>query len=141
MNTFLVIHAAATWGLVGLIWIIQVVHYPLLKNVGEAGFVTYHMRHMGLITLVVGPLMLMEVGTAIALLLLGERSLLFGVSLIPLAVIWASTAFVQVPLHQKLTHGFDPITIDRLVSTNLWRTFGWSVRGICIALILISSDR
>ncbi len=50
MIPVLVIHAAITWALVGLIWTIQVVHYPLLKNVGQAEFVAYHDRHMSLIT-------------------------------------------------------------------------------------------
>lgn len=137
MNSCLVIHAAATWCLVGLIWVIQVVHYPLLKNVGSEGFVTYHERHMALITWVVGPLMLAEVGTAGLLILLGERSLLFGISLVPLAAVWASTVFLQVPLHRKLTQGYDAVTIDRLISTNGWRTLAWTLRGGCLAMLLI----
>ena len=49
------VHAAATWFLVGLIWIIQVVHYPLFARVGEDGFVAYEAAHTRLISLVVGP--------------------------------------------------------------------------------------
>jgi hypothetical protein len=141
MNTWLVIHAASTWCLVGLIWLIQVVHYPLLKNVGHASFVTYHERHMALITWVVGPLMLAEVGSAGWLLLLGERSWLFGISLGALALIWISTVFVQIPLHQKLTRGYDAAVIDQLVSTNGWRTLAWTARGLCLAVLLIQKLR
>lgn len=137
MNTLLVVHLAITWALVGLIWTIQVVHYPLLKNVGHQGFVAYHDRHMTLITWVVGPLMLTEVGSAGLLLFLGERSWLFGISLGALALVWISTVFCQVPLHQKLVHGGDPATLDRLVRTNGWRTLGWTLRGLCLAMILI----
>jgi hypothetical protein len=137
MNTCFVIHAAATWGLVGLIWVIQIVHYPLLKDVGRSEFISYHERHMALITWVVGPLMLVEIGSAGLLLLLGERSLGFVVSLIPLAVVWASTGLLQIPLHQKLTQGYDIATLDRLVSTNIWRTFAWTLRGLCLAMQLI----
>lgn len=137
MITWFVIHAAATWCLVGLIWMIQVVHYPLLKDVGHESFVAYHGRHMALITWLVGPLMLAEAGSAGILILLGERSLLFGISLVPLALVWASTMFLQIPLHQRLTHGSNAATIDRLVSTNGWRTLGWTVRGLCLAILLI----
>lgn len=137
MITVLVIHAAITWVLVGLIWTIQVVHYPLLKNVGQAEFVAYHDRHMSLITWIVGPLMLAEVSSAGLLLYLGERSLIFGISLAALALIWASTAFSQIPLHHKLMHGYDTTTIGRLVRTNLWRTLGWTVRSLSLGTLLI----
>jgi hypothetical protein len=141
MITWLVIHSAITWSLVGLIWLVQVVHYPLLKNVGQEGFVAYHERHMALITWVVAPLMLAEVGSAGLLLLLGERSWLFGISLGALALVWASTVLIQIPLHEKLTRGYDASTIDRLVSTNIWRTIGWTLRGLCLAMLLIQRLR
>lgn len=137
MITWLVIHTALTWALVGLIWTIQVVHYPLLKNVGPQEFTAYHARHMELITWVVGPLMMAEVGSAGLLLYLGEQSLLFWISLGALALVWASTAFSQIPLHQKLTHGYDAASIDRLVRTNRWRTLGWTLRGLCLVILLI----
>ncbi|MBC8127351.1 MAG: hypothetical protein H8M99_09455 [Gloeobacteraceae cyanobacterium ES-bin-144] len=137
MMIWLVIHAAATWCLVGLIWIIQIVHYPLLKNVGQSEFIAFHERHMALISCVVGPLMLVEISSAGSLLLLGERSFLFGISLAALALVWASTTLLQIPLHRKLTHGYNAVTIDRLVSTNRWRTLGWTIRGLCLALMLV----
>ena len=92
---------------------------------------------MALITWVVGPLMLAEVGSAGLLILLGERSLLFGISLAALGLVWASTVLLQIPLHRKLTYGCNQATIDRLVWTNGWRTLGWTVRGLCLAMLLI----
>jgi hypothetical protein len=137
MITLLIIHLAVTWALVGLIWTIQVVHYPLLKNVGQEEFIAYHDRHMSLIIWLVGPLMLAEMGSAGLLLFFGERSLLFGISLGALAVVWASTAFCQVPLHHQLTHSHDAATIDRLVRTNGWRTVSWTVRGLLLVGLVI----
>jgi hypothetical protein len=137
ITTFLIVHLAITWALVGLIWTIQVVHYPLMKDVGQEKFVAYHDRHMFLITWVVGPLMLLEVGTAVLLLFLGERSSLFGASLGGLVLVWASTVFCQVPLHHKLMHCYHSATIDKLVRTNGWRTFGWTLRGLCLLTLLI----
>lgn len=69
-HELLLLHVAITWALVGLIWTIQIVHYPLFEQVGEDSFVTYHARHMWLITWVAGPLMLAEVGIAALLLFL-----------------------------------------------------------------------
>ncbi len=141
MQLLFVIHCAVTWALVGLIWTIQVVHYPLLQAVGREGFVAYHARHMALITWVVGPLMLTELGTAVWLLYLGERSLLFATSLAALALNWGSTRFCQVPLHQALTQGYDRNALQRLVRSNIWRTTGWTVRGICLAVLMLQRLR
>jgi hypothetical protein len=106
MTTLLIIHAAITWALLGLMWTIQLEHYPLLKNVGHREFVFYHDRHMSLVSWLVGPLMMAEIGSAGLLFYLGERSLPFVISLGALGSVWASTAIGQIPLHQKLTRGY-----------------------------------
>ena len=52
-----------------------------------------------------------------------------------LAVIWVSTALVQMPLHRRLGRSFDAPTIDRLVASNWIRTVAWSLRApIALAL-------
>jgi len=132
----LLLHVAITWALVGLIWTIQMVHYPLFEQVGEDHFTTYHARHMWLITWLAGPLILAEAGTAALLLFLGERSPLFCLSLLPLPAIWAATIIHQVPLHDKLSNGFHLQTIHRLISTNWRRTLGWTLRAICLVAVL-----
>ena len=131
----LLVHAAATWFMTGLIWLVQVVHYPLLARVGAAGYREYQLAHQSLITLIVGPAMLIEL--AAALLLLFQRRdawTLAGVAL--LAVIWISTALFQIPLHNALSAGFDPAVHARLVHTNWIRTIAWTVRGV-LALYLL----
>jgi hypothetical protein len=135
-HELLLLHVAITWALTGLIWTIQIVHYPLFEQVGEDSFVTYHARHMWLITWVAGPLMLAEVGSAALLLFLGERSPLFCLSLVPLPAIWASTIIYQVRLHDKLTNGFHLDTIRRLTFTNWIRTLGWTLRAGCLLALL-----
>ena len=94
-------------------------------------------RHMSLVSWLVGPLMLAEIGSAGLLFYLGERSLPFVISLGALALVWASTAIGQIPLHQKLTRGYHADIIDHLVRTNWWRTLAWSVRGMCLVTLLI----
>lgn len=135
-HELLLLHAAITWALAGLIWTIQIVHYPLFEQVGEDSFVTFHARHMWLITWVAGPLILAESGSAGLLLFLGERSLLFVISLVPLLAIWASTIIYQVRLHDKLTNGFHLETIRRLAYTNWIRTLGWTLRAMCLLAAL-----
>jgi hypothetical protein len=135
ISWMMTVHCAVTWMLVGLIWTIQAVHYPLFENVGEPDFRAYHRRHTGRITWIVGPLMLAELGTAVALLLRGERQNGWQASLLLLGFNWISTWRVQVPLHEALSAGFDAGLHRRLVATNWWRTAAWTIRGILLLLL------
>ncbi len=127
-------HSAATWALVGLIWIIQLVHYPLFAQVGRETFQDYHHCHTTQITWVVAPLMFTELATAAWLVFTGSRELWLLASLVPLGGNWLSTWWVQIPLHEKLAKGFDEQTHKRLVATNWWRTAAWTLRGFCLLM-------
>ena len=133
MPTLLLVHAAATTFMAGLIWFVQVVHYPLGARVGDAAFVAYQSAHMARTTWVVGPPMLVEAATVV--LLLGARptgvpawATWAGAGL--LAAIWTSTMFLQVPAHQTLLSGLDPDAVRRLVGGNWVRTVGWTLRAV-----------
>ena len=65
MAWVLIAHVGATLAMTGLIWLIQCVHYPLFAQVGAEAFQDYHARHTQWITPIVGPLMLIELGTAV----------------------------------------------------------------------------
>lgn len=119
--------------LVGLIWVIQVVHYPLFDHADPNRFVAFAAAHSMRISWVVMPLMLAEVALTIALLArrpatLSSASVALGAVL--LLVVWLSTFALQVPQHAVLTRGFDPDAHQRLVTTNWLRTFAWSARGL-----------
>lgn len=134
-----VLQFAATWFLVGLIWMVQVVHYPLFARVGSAEFAGYQAAHASLITLVVGPLMLLELFTAVAILSLWPSSLPVWVGWLGLAlvgVIWLTTLLASVPLHARLATGFDAQAHNLLVATNWIRTLAWTARGLLLAWVL-----
>ena len=137
MSALLVVHAAVTWALVGMIWTVQVVHYPLWARIDADAFREYHARHMLRMTLVVAPLALAEFLTAAALVVCGARGGWLLASFGPMVVNWVSTFFAQVPLHAKLATRFDTETHRRLLSSNWWRTAGWTVRGICVVFALL----
>jgi hypothetical protein len=136
MPVLLVIHAAATWALMGLIWTIQWVHYPLFDWVGSEEFRAYHRQHTTRITWVVGPLMFVELVTAVGLLMCGEKSGWLLASVVPLGFNWLCTWRVQVPLHEQLSHGLDASLVRRLVRSNRWRTAAWTLRGICVGILI-----
>lgn len=132
MTLLFAVHAAATWALVGLIWTVQLVHYPLFAQVGAEAFRSYHARHTRQITWIVAPLMAAELLTAMLLVARGLREPWLLASLAPLAFNWISTWRVQIPLHDRLAKGFDADVHRRLVATNWWRTTAWSIRGGCL---------
>ena len=138
-SLILSLHCASTLALLGLIWFVQVVHYPLFSLVGREHFVEYERLHQMRTTWVVAPLMSIEALTASLILVSNltspERTLAwFGWIL--LLLIWLSTAFLQVPLHRRLAAGYDSQTATRLVRSNWVRTIAWTVRGV-IALMLM----
>ena len=138
-SLILSLHCASTLALLGLIWFVQVVHYPLFSLVGREHFVEYERLHQMRTTWVVAPLMSIEALTASLILVSNltspERTLAwFGWIL--LLLIWLSTAFLQVPLHRRLAAGYDSRTATRLVRSNWVRTIAWTVRGV-IALMLM----
>lgn len=143
-SILLILNVAATLYMVGLIWFVQVVHFPLMGKVGEAGFKTYQDLHQKLTTWVAGPPMLIEAFTSVLLVLFppvpNAALLLLGIAL--LFIIWVSTALLQVPCHSQLCRGFDEKVHKQLVLTNWLRTICWSLRGglVCwFALEMISN--
>ncbi len=136
----LIAHGAATWAMTGVIWFVQVVHYPLMGAVGASGFAAYHAAHARLTTMVVGPLMLAEVACAgwIAMERPSPASWV-GVGL--LVVVWGATFFVSVPRHNLLAAGFDTAVIDSLVATNWIRTTAWTLRALLAAWFIAGVAR
>lgn len=135
----LFIHAGATFAMVGLIWFVQIVHYPLLGRVGRAGFPKYAQLHQRRTTWVVAPIMMTELATGLWLVVAPLPSLPTWQSwtgLALLAAIWSSTACLQVPLHGRLTVGYDPQAHRWLVHTNWLRTIAWTARGGLLLLML-----
>jgi len=139
-ETILLVHAGATWFMVGLIWFVQIVHYPLFAAVGEDRWIAYEARHQRRTTIVVIPVMLVELITAVMLAVGAgvERApaILAWNGIVLLAIIWGSTFAVQVPLHARLARQHAPRTVRTLVLTNWVRTFAWSARGgLALALL------
>lgn len=133
-------HLLATAAMVGLIWFVQVVHYPLFASVGADGFAEYERLHQRSTSFVVGPLMAVEGVTALWLVAAppdGTSRLLPVLGLAVLGVIHASTVLLQVPQHTALANGYDAARMHRLVRTNWVRTFGWSVRAVIATVILV----
>ncbi len=130
-----ILHLACTGVMIGIIWFVQVVHYPLMALAGREEYPAYQAAHSRRTTIVVMPPMLLEMGTGVWLALrpspyFPAAAAWTGLAL--LAVVWGATFFLQVPEHGRLERGFDPGAHRRLVRGNWIRTVAWTLRGILV---------
>jgi len=133
------VHAAVTWYLVGLVWLVQMVQYPMFAYLDRAQFTEAHAFHSSAIGIVVAPPMLLELALAVWIAFQGGRGMLGWAALTLLLIVWATTFFMIVPMHEQLgARGFDPGVHGRLVAWNWVRTVAWSLRGV-IALIWLKA--
>ncbi len=125
--------------MVGVILMVQLVHYPLFAGVGTDGFAAYESEHARRISWIVVPLMLVELATAIALVVHRPDAwpgwaAWMGLALV--GIIWATTALASIPAHDTLANGWNAAAHARLVSTNWLRTLAWIVRGALVVWTL-----
>jgi hypothetical protein len=135
---FFLFQLVGTLSMTGIIWFVQVVHYPLFARVGESGFATYSQQHATRTGWVVAPLMLVELVTACLGLIRFFRPALLPLSwavagVFLLAIIWLSTGLLQVPLHSRLGLEYQAPAVHRLVRTNWIRTVCWTM-GSCLLI-------
>jgi uncharacterized membrane protein len=138
-NTIVAIgHFAATAFMCGLIWVVQLVHYPLMRFVDASKWTAFCQAHQTRITLIVAPMMAAEAVLGAAILILGFRSAAAWLGTGLLAVAWISTFLVQIPLHVKLQARFDAALHERLVRTNWLRTIAWTLRVFVASGLLLT---
>jgi hypothetical protein len=127
----LISQIAATLFLTGVIWIIQLVQYPFFSHFEGGNFTKYHSDYTFWITPVVAPAMIVELACSFFILFYPPEidSKLLYLGLFLTIIIWLSTFFIQVPLHEKLAAGFDADAYKSLVNTNWIRTIAWMLRA------------
>ncbi|WP_263375251.1 hypothetical protein [Granulicella aggregans] len=132
---------AATLFMTGLIWFVQIVHYPLFASVhahtSSDAFRTYENSHANRTSFVVFPPMAVELLTALAALFPRLRPAFLSqtaaiTSAVLVLAIWASTGLLQVPLHNRLAANPTAATIRSLVLSNWLRTALWTARAILL---------
>ena len=136
---FLLLNAASTLFMTGLIWFVQIVHYPLFGYVGLESYAAYANQHTRRTTWVVGLPMLLELATSVWLVVAPPPNIplaaLWG-GLMLTGVLWLSTLLLQIPRHNALGNGFDAAVHRALVSTNWIRTIAWSLRTVLVLWML-----
>jgi hypothetical protein len=137
----LLANTAASLYCLGLVWFVQVVHYPLFARVGEAGWAAYHAEHTRRTGWVVGLPMLVQLASAAALVAarpdgVGPAPVVAGLALT--VAIFALTFGAAVPGHNRLATAWDPVVARALVRTNALRTAAWTAHA-ALALAMVAA--
>lgn len=127
-------HLVVNFGLLVMIWLIQILHYPSFHFYHEDQFPKAMAFHQRQISFIVIPLMFMELGIC-AFMLWSSFSPINLLLLLMVLLIWASTFFIQVPLHQRLAICKDHESVNKLVKSNWIRTFLWTLKFFLVILI------
>lgn len=110
-----------------LIWLVQLVIYPVFHFVSERDFSTWHKIYCKRIAYFVLPLMIAQLfESSAACFFVGTW--LEWIKLILIILVWLVTFLISAPCHNKLSKfGKDMIVISKLVLTNWIRTILWSM--------------
>jgi hypothetical protein len=138
----LLINLVSTWTMVGVIWFVQVVHYPLLSVVPVQSAASVAVEHQRRTGWVVGAPMAFEGVTTLALLFLVPEGVAWFVPWlagIPLAVALGATIFLSVPRHERMAREPDVQVGKELVSTNWVRTIAWTLHGCIVGGMVLAT--
>ena len=128
------IQLAVTLIMVGVIWFVQIIHYPLYRKIKE-GFVQYERAHLRRMAFFAGFLMIVEAATAIMMIPMlptGLATSLAIVNIVLLVLIWLSTLLFSVASHQKLSTHFSNKTLRALIGTNYVRATLWTAKAAAL---------
>jgi hypothetical protein len=132
--------AIASGIMCGVIWFVQLVHYPLFVRVPADDVAAHALENQRRTGWVVIPPMLVEGLTAAIVAVRPPAGVGLAPAIAGLAMVlalWLSTAIVQMPLHARLARDEQcPDAVAALVRTNWFRTSLWTARACLAAWML-----
>lgn len=115
------------FGLVVLIWLVQLIIYPGLSYYSDTDLKVWHLKYTSNITRLVIPLMMAQF-IFHSYNLYHQTTLIEMICLGLIFLVWVNTFFFALPTHQKISEGLDlERTIPYLISINWYRTVLWSM--------------
>ena len=117
----------------GVIWIIQLIHYPAFTYIDHTRWADFHGFHTRGITPIVAPLMLIELALSL-IWIYHDIAPLALTNLVFVLLLWLSTFFIQVPIHNQLVSIKDEKLIQKLIQTNWIRTLLWTSKTLLLLL-------
>ena len=129
-NNFVLLgHLIFTSIMTGVIWVIQIVHYPSFHFIEKELYTAFQKFHMNKISIIVIPIMLAELITGMMLFLdRGSKSPFLIISFVILVLIWLITGVFFSKAHNELMTGYQELVVNQLVVMNWIRTLLWTLR-------------
>ena len=133
-NIVINIHFASTAVMVGVIWVIQLLHYPTFHYIEKNNYSQFQKFHMNRISYIVIPAMVIEMLSGIMLVIINDD---FIISFSFLVCIWIITFVFFTNIHQRLLSKYENTAVEKLVNLNWIRTAFWTVRLVILFIINI----
>ena len=129
-NNFVLLgHLIFTSIMTGVIWVIQIVHYPSFHFIEKELYTAFQKFHMNKISIIVIPIMLAELITGMMLFLdKSPKSPFLIISFVILVLIWLITGVFFSKAHNELIAGYQELVVNQLVAMNWIRTLLWTLR-------------
>ena len=129
-NNFVLLgHLIFTSIMTGVIWVIQIVHYPSFHFIEKELYTAFQKFHMNKISIIVIPIMLAELITGMILFLdKSSKSPFLIISFVILVLIWLITGVFFSKAHNELMTGYQELVVNQLVAMNWIRTLLWTLR-------------
>lgn len=124
----------STISMTGIIWHVQLVTYPLFKELHGNGLVEFHACYTGKMTFLVLPLMGCELLASLYFTYLNSDWVNIML-LLSVVLLWMITLFISVPLHSKIGKGEEK-AINPLIKSNWLRTTIWTLRSFSLLKII-----
>jgi hypothetical protein len=135
----LLLNLLGTWMMVGVIWFVQLVHYPLLAVVPVESASTVALDHQRRTAWVVMIPMTVEGFSTLALMKWvpeGVATWMPWANGVFLAIALGCTVLLSVPRHARMAENPTPTIGRELVLTNWPRTIAWTICGLLTAIML-----
>ena len=129
-NNFVLLgHLIFTSIMTGVIWVIQIVHYPSFHFIEKELYTAFQKFHMNKISIIVIPIMLAELITGMMLFFdKSSKSPFLIISFVILVLIWLITGVFFSKAHNELIAGYQELVVNQLVAMNWIRTLLWTLR-------------
>ncbi len=138
MKYAILVTLIASWYLAGLSVTVALNVYPSFEFVDGEKWQRFHEHHSNRISWAVGPAWIVQAaGLAIWLFSVSHKTLAMWTasSLFALGAV-GLTIFSAVPIHQKLSNGFNADLLRKLRFAHVLRTISWLLGALCTTLAL-----
>ncbi|WP_438968995.1 hypothetical protein [Nonlabens sp.] len=121
MSILQLIQLLIDFGLVVLIWMVQLIIYPSFLRYESHSLGKWHLTYTGRITIIVAPLMIAQIALASYLLINSDSYYYLEIIALGLIILnWLLTFFIFIPFHQRIDLNPTDRKVQRLLVQNNW---------------------